>query len=103
MLEEPAVTAAGYRSKQVIEMMYWNGMNGWGYAVMMAGNVIFWAALITGVVLLARHLGRASRPPVRTDLPSAEEFLAQRYARGEIDTEEYQARLDTLRRARVDA
>ncbi|WP_036323515.1 SHOCT domain-containing protein [Microbispora sp. ATCC PTA-5024] len=80
-------------------MMYWNGMNGWGYALMMTGNVIFWGAMIAGTVLLVRHLARTPHAPVGPGLPYAQEVLAQRYARGEIDTDEYQTRLDVLRRS----
>ncbi|KAB8180858.1 SHOCT domain-containing protein [Microbispora catharanthi] len=84
-------------------MMYWNGMNGWGYALMMVGNVLFWAAVVVGIVLLVRYVGRSSPSPMEPRLPSAEELLAQRYARGEIDSEEYRARLDMLRGSRADA
>jgi len=48
-------------------------------------------------VLAARHVGRATGAGHASPPPTAEELLAQRYARGEIDTDEYHSRLDTLR------
>jgi len=82
-------------------MMYWygSGINGWGYALMIIGMVLFWGVLITGVVLLVRYLARTGqRSTVGPRPPNmAEQVLAERYARGEIDEDEYRRRLDTLR------
>ncbi len=82
-------------------MMYWynNDPGGWGYALMIIGMVLFWGALITGVILLVRSVGRQG--PSSADLPAlhtAERLLAERYARDEIDEDEYGNRLTTLRR-----
>ncbi|MEU5260116.1 SHOCT domain-containing protein [Amycolatopsis sp. NPDC021455] len=81
-------------------MMFWygNGMGGWGYVLMTVGMVLFWGLLIFGVVALVRVLGRGSQ---HTAVPAAqraapERILADRYARGEIDEDEYHRRLDTL-------
>lgn len=60
--------------------------------------MMFWGAVILGIVLLARAVG--SKPQNRSELPmsgSAEGTLAQRFANGEIDEAEYRARLATLR------
>lgn len=80
-------------------MMWWgdNGMGGWGFALMGLTTVVFWGLLITAIVLAARHLGRTAGAGPVSPPPTAEELLAQRYARGEIDTDEYRSRLDTLR------
>lgn len=85
--------------------MYWYGdhMSGWGYALGIIGMVLFWALLIVAVVALIRYLGRGREqsPPPRSAAPpqptSAEQVLAERFARGEIDAEEYRQRLDILR------
>lgn len=89
-------------------MMWWYG-NGWGWggwflmAVMM---VVFWGLLITGVVALVRYAGgprRADQPGGAGTPPEpgrAEDVLAERYARGEIDEDEYRRRLATLRERR---
>jgi len=78
-------------------MMYWsnNAMNGWGFAFMSVGTVLFWALLIAGIVLLMRYLrDPGSQPPGRG---RAEQILAERFARGEINDDEYRGRLETLR------
>ncbi|MEO7077992.1 SHOCT domain-containing protein [Rhodococcus sp. BP22] len=81
-------------------MMYWHGNDpsGWSYALMIIGMVVFWGVLITGVLLLLRsqgaHGSQPTHPPV---LYTAEQLLAERYARGEIDADDYRARLTTLR------
>lgn len=82
-------------------MMFWygNGMSGWGYALMTISTVLFWALVIAGAVVLVRYLGRTPQlpaaPPPHRHTP--EQVLAERFARGEIDDDEYQRRLDTLR------
>ena len=72
-------------------MMYWygNGMSGWGYAVMTIGMVLFWAVAILGGVALVRHL-------TSTRGSSAQQVLAERFARGEISGEELRERLAQL-------
>jgi putative membrane protein len=77
-------------------MMHWYGghMSGWGYTLMGFSTVFFWGLLIAGVVALVRHFGRtpADEPRGRPEL-----LLAQRFARGEIDEDEYRRRLEILR------
>jgi putative membrane protein len=85
-------------------MMYPYGehMSGWGYALGITGMVLFWSLLILGIAAAARYLGRGRREPsspARPGPPVAEQVLAERFARGEIDAEEYHQRLDTLRQA----
>jgi putative membrane protein len=85
-------------------MMYWNGnMGGWGYVFMVISFVLFWGAVIAAVVLLARALGPGNRGQGPGTSPGsgsayAENLLAERFARGEIDENEYTARLNVLRR-----
>jgi putative membrane protein len=81
-------------------MMMWYGSNwGWGaWSLMTAGMVAFWALLITSVVLVVCYLatpdGADAAPLGRT---RAEDLLAERYARGEIDADEYRQRLPLVR------
>ena len=77
-------------------MMFWygHGMTGWGYALMAAGTVLFWGLVIAAVIVLVRYLARGPRSPEST---APEGILAQRFARGEIDEQEYRSRLATLR------
>ncbi len=89
-------------------MWYHGGWGGWFFmAVFM---VLFWALLIAGVVALVRyvagsHHGRPSgRPPSSGESGwgsrPAEDLLAERFSRGEIDEEEYKRRLALLREHR---
>jgi putative membrane protein len=80
-------------------MMYGGGyMNGWGYALMGLSSLLFWVVLVVGGFGLFRYLKRTD---VRGSGPARrpEQILADRYARGEIDDEEYSHRLSTLRGA----
>lgn len=78
-------------------MMYWNGNGdlGWGaWLAMSVGMMVFWGFVIWGVVTLVRGGGTRSEVPRE---PDPERILAERFARGEIDVDEYQARLSALR------
>ncbi|MGH3783903.1 MAG: SHOCT domain-containing protein [Pseudonocardiaceae bacterium] len=77
-------------------MMWWygSGMSSWGYALMTLGMVLFWALVIFGVVALVRYVARNDRSTAVQ--PSPEQMLAERFARGEIDEQEYHQRLDAL-------
>jgi putative membrane protein len=81
----------------------WYGA-GWGagsWIAMVLMMLFFWGAVVTVVLLLLRRRHpddgpAASRHP---SLGSAEHILDERFARGEIDADEYTARRDMLRRA----
>jgi len=74
-------------------MWGWDAGGGW---LMMGIGMLIWVALIALVVwLVIRAVGQ--RPGTGVS-ESAEDLLRRRYASGEIDAEEYQSRLETLRR-----
>lgn len=72
--------------------MHWGDM-GWGW-----GAALIWAILLliilAGIVAAIIFAIRQSSGPRSS---GAEQILAERYARGEIDEEEYQQRRRTLR------
>ena len=93
-------------------MGYWDDGHmddGWGI-VMLLGMIGVWAGLIALVVLAVLYLvrsgaggstGRSGTPgpgsPGSPGSPgAAEQILAERLARGEIDVEDYRARLAAL-------
>jgi putative membrane protein len=87
--------------------MYWygHGMGGWGFGLMAVSFLLFWALVIVAIVLLVRHFSRPgtapgsfppAAPPATTTGSTAEQVLAERFARGEIDDEEYRRRLNVL-------
>ncbi len=69
-------------------MMNWGGGMSWFGPILMAA---FWIAVIVGIVFLIRWLILSTRgtagPRERGD--SALDILRQRYARGEIDKQEF--------------
>ena len=84
----------------VFTMMYWgNGLGGWGYVLMTVIMLAFWGLLIAGAVLLVRYVA-GDRRQVPTAPPSAgpdpRAVLAERFARGEINEEDYRQRLKVL-------
>lgn len=74
-------------------------MSGWGWAGMIVSWLVLLGLLVLGGLLLVRLGRRPSEGPHAPAAPSAEQVLAERFARGEIDTEEYRQRLTTLREA----
>jgi putative membrane protein len=82
-------------------MMFWydNDLSGWGWVGMTVGMVLFWGLVITGIVLLVRAISRPDQPSAAPPPADAQQLLAERFARGEIDEPEYRARLATLRGA----
>ena len=84
-------------------MMYWDGNMGvWGYVMMGLSFVLFWGAIITAIIFFARSVGAGNRryEGRGPGAGGAENMLAERFARGEIDENEYTSRLTALRRAR---
>lgn len=71
------------------------GMSGWGMGLAGLGGLLLLAAVAAGAVLLVRHLapGPGRAPGHR---PSPSDVLAGRFARGDIDEQEYRARLEVL-------
>ncbi len=72
---------------------YWHAHGGGpGLWLWISWIVLLLGALLAGIVYVIRR-----RPP-RADVgPLAEDVLAERYARGEIDADEYRQRLVVLR------
>lgn len=78
-------------------MMYW-GDGGWGWGAWLTMSVfmlVFWGLVAWVVVTLVRNTGGPRREPYPEH--SAEGILAERFARGEIDHDEFTKRRDALR------
>ena len=63
---------------------------GWGMGFGMISMVLFWVLIILGIVILVKWIASgssgASQPPAKTAL----DILKERYARGEIDKQEFE-------------
>jgi putative membrane protein len=86
-------------------MMWHNGWNGADWVWMSVGMLIFWTLVAVGLLLLIRSLRtpanvgndqHSGQPRHDADASKARAILDQRYARGEIDDEQYRARRDRL-------
>lgn len=77
-------------------------MWGWGWGQMIFGSIMmvaFWGGIILLVVLLVRWLaapGRGAAPQPGPAGKSALDILKERFARGEIDTAEFEERRRAL-------
>ena len=71
---------------------------GFGFGIPGLGMILFWGVLILVVVLIAGSLTRAygGGGEGRSE-KSAREILDERFARGEIDREEYEEKKRSLR------
>ncbi|MFF4910809.1 SHOCT domain-containing protein [Streptomyces sp. NPDC001260] len=85
--------------------MFWydHDVSGWGWFTMSVGMILFWAVLIALGVMLFRTLSRSDDSPTSSGTAprrpagsTAEQLLAERFARGEIDEDEYRHRLAVL-------
>ena len=84
-------------------MMGWYGGMGWGGWILMTLVMLaFWALVVFAVVAIFRGVGRSSGPVERTTRRDPLEILQERFARGEIDSDEYEARAKVLRDAGAD-
>ncbi|MDP3333381.1 MAG: SHOCT domain-containing protein [Methylococcaceae bacterium] len=76
----------------------WGHMNsdGWGsMGLGIVGMSLFWILLIVGIGLLVKMLLGSSNVSGRTQEKTALDILKERYARGEIDKDEFnQKKLD---------
>lgn len=77
-------------------MMWWHGdWNGWAWLAMSVSMVAFWGMVCWVVVAIVRGVSRDDRSPADRD---PQQILRERFARGEIDAEEYEHRSEVLRR-----
>jgi putative membrane protein len=79
-------------------MMYWgNGMGGWGMVLMTVSTLLFWGLVIASVVALVRYTSRnAPQGGPAPEAATPQRILAERFAHGEIDEDEYTRRLQVL-------
>ncbi|SCL58348.1 putative membrane protein [Micromonospora citrea] len=73
-------------------------MHGYGWAWPMGVMMLGWLVLVLLVIWAVWYVTTGIRQrPMADRHESARRILGERYARGELDTEEYHRRLDALR------
>jgi len=70
-------------------------MMGWGWGI---GWMILWAVILIGIVALVVWWASTAARTSPSNHEGPLEILKLRYARGEIDHDEYRKRLEVLRR-----
>jgi putative membrane protein len=77
-------------------MMWWHGnWNGWAWLAMSASMIVFWGLVIWAVLRVVSSTGGNT---VGRPANEPEQILRERFARGEIDAEEFEHRRELLRR-----
>ena len=76
-------------------MMWWGGTDGWGWGMAIIHSALWWVLLIVGTILLLRVLRRDPQPGAPA-VETALDILKKRYARGEIDKDEFEERRRVL-------
>lgn len=75
---------------------YWHYGSDWGWGHMIFGSVmmlLFWGVIIVGIVIVVRWLaGGVSQQSGSSSQKRSLEILEERFARGEIDKEEFEER-----------
>ncbi len=78
----------------------WNHMGDWDAGWMWVWGTLMMLGFVALIVWLARSATQASQPPSAPDTnTSARGILAERFAKGELETDEYRERLAELDRA----
>lgn len=108
--DEPSLIGSMSPTEPLEATMYgthgWHdGMgDGWWWPFMALMMVAFWGGLAWLLITLIRHggggAGSADSATLQPRQPSPEEIIQERFARGEIDADEYHHRLDVLRSSR---
>ncbi len=68
----------------------WGSYGGWGMGFGMVFMLLFWGLVILAIAALIRWLMTQSSPGRSSRDKSPLEIVQERYARGEIDREEYE-------------
>ena len=68
----------------------WGHMDGYGWGGMGLGMLLFWGLLIAGIAMLVKCSWGSGACGKRKQEKSALDMLKERYARGEIEREEFE-------------
>ena len=92
------LTTAAAAASHAMPYGYGPGAGGFGWLWLLIP--LFWITLFVLLfVFVGRRIRRAGGAPWQMHGPTPEQTLGDRYARGEIDEQEYRTRLEVLRAA----
>jgi len=77
-------------------MMDSTGAFGWGPGFGFIFMILFWGLVIFGLVAIVKGITRSLNNPGTSTPKTAQQILAERYARGEIDREEFEQKKHDL-------
>ncbi|MDF2746278.1 MAG: hypothetical protein K0S98_562 [Propionibacteriaceae bacterium] len=78
-------------------MMWWgDGMGGFGWFLMILNALALWALVVILGIALVRGFGPNKPPTAISGKRDPLDILDERFARGEIDADEYQTRQEAL-------
>lgn len=72
------------------------GNFGWGYGFGWVFMILFWGLVIVGIVAIVKWISESSTNTNSNQPKSALDILKERYARGEIEREEYEQKKQDL-------
>lgn len=75
-------------------MMWGYGYDGWGWMWLVGGLVVVGTVVL--VVVLVRNSAASTKAGSTVKTTTPEQILAERYARGELTTEQYRERVENL-------
>jgi len=78
------------------DMMNNMGGFGWGYGFGWIFMILFWGLVIVGIVAIVRGLTGSSQNTNNPQQKTALDILNERYARGEIEQEEFKKKKQDL-------
>ena len=81
----------------VFAAQYWHHMDGWGGGWMWLWGTVMMLVFVAAIAIAVWAVIRGTQPRSPAAGDRAGDILAERYARGELTTEEYRERLDSLR------
>ncbi|MGZ8704982.1 MAG: SHOCT domain-containing protein [Aeromicrobium sp.] len=85
------------RQEELKTMMGWDDMGGNGWIVMTMSMLFFWSLVVLAVVAIFRRDGNLRPSDGQPSERTALQILDERFARGEIEADDYHARREILR------
>lgn len=77
-------------------MMYWDDGSGYSWFLMLPMMILIWGLIIAAIIYIVRGSNNNKTTPERNH-DNGERILSERFAKGDIDEEEYKKRITVLK------